>query len=95
MKISEATKDIIAEHCRVSPDDAMLDAYWEAAVRTVLAHTGLSAGEADGHDDLTIAALALARDMFDNKGYNVEAGKANRLVEAVLGLHDNNLLCGG
>ena len=93
MKLSEVTDEIIAEHCRVSEQDIMLRVYWDAAVKKVLGYTGIDEAEADRHDDLTVAALVLARDMFDNKGYHVDGGsKANKVVDGILALHDNNLL---
>ena len=94
VKISDVTDDIIAEHCKASPEDPLLRVYWGAAVSAVLGRTGLGADEADEHDDLTVAALALTRDMLDNPSYHIDSDKANKLVDGILGLHDHNLLPG-
>ena len=96
MKISEvkAKTDIIAAHCNASPDDELLQVYWDAAVKKVLSDTGLDEAAADQYDDLTVAALALTAEMYYNRGAHIDNDKLNRVVDSFLGSHDFNLLPG-
>ena len=97
MKISEITLDNIRQQARIdSVDDAqetaLLEAMQTAAVDYVRAYTGLTDEEMDEHEDLTIAVLVLAADMYDNREMTVDKSNVNRVVDTILGMHCRNLL---
>ena len=95
MKLSEVKKELIAAHCHTSPEDDLLEVYWDAAVKSILSNTGLDKESADEYDDLTVAALALTADMYYNRGVHVNNEKLNKVVSSFIGSHDFNLLPGG
>lgn len=100
MKMSELNVKDVAQYLKLFPEDlkkedwdeirAMLDAA-RAIVRQT---TGLDAAQCDEHPDLTVAALILTQDMFDHRSRYQKATEAapNRTLEAILGLHDHNLI---
>ena len=92
MKISDVTMETVAAHVRTDAEDKLLKVYWDAAVKSVLSHTGLSAEEADEYDDLTVAALVITSEMYDNRQMQVESDRVSKVVEGFIGLHDHNLL---
>lgn len=94
MKLSEVTNEIKAQHCRTSAADPLLPLYWDAAVQSVLSYTGLTPEEADKYADLTIAALILTSDMYDNRQVQVDTDKVSKVFESFVGSHDFNLLPG-
>lgn len=64
----------------------------EAASGYILSYTGLSAEEADKHDDLALAYLALCQDMYDNRAYTADNAGKNPVVETILGMYGRNLV---
>ena len=94
MKISEVTMETVAAHVRTAADDQLLEVYWDAAVKSVLSYTGLDNVTADKYDDLTVAALVITSEMYDNRQMQVESDKVSKVVEGFIGLHDHNLLPG-
>lgn len=94
MKISELTENDVLRFLRldgteedVSPYVLMLAA--ESYIRNV---TGLTEAEMDEYEDLTVAALVLCADMYENRLTTVEAGHKNMVVDTILGLHRVNLV---
>lgn len=57
-------------------------------------YTGLSAEEADGHADLSIAALAVCADLYDRRTTAITGTiiAENPVVAQILGAHAVNLL---
>ena len=96
MKVSEITIDDIANHVRADePEDPILPVIHKAAISYVRSYTGLSDEEMDAHEDLTLAVLIIASDMYDNRQMQVDARNnsyLNKLVESTLGMHSRNLL---
>ena len=92
MKISAVGVREIAAHVRAPEDDPMLQIYWAAAVNSILGYTGLDEAQADEYADLTVAALVITSEMYDNRQMQVENDKVSRVVESFIGLHDRNLL---
>lgn len=98
MKVSELTRNVVAEHCRIIPEDlteielSHLDALQAAAVSYCCGYTGLTEEELDAHEDITIAVLTLISDMYDNRQRYVDKSNLNRTVETILGMHSVNLL---
>lgn len=94
--LSELTVQDIADYLRLSEltteDEALLPTILEAAKAFIYKYTGLTATQADLSKDITIAALVLCQDMYDNRAYYVDSSNVNKVVEAILGLHSVNLL---
>lgn len=63
-----------------------------AAVNYCVAYTGLEEKQLDEHEDITIAALTLISDMWDNRSMTAERSNPNRLIDSILGMHCMNLL---
>lgn len=93
MKISEITVETIAEHLRIDEaDDLMIPVIKDAAVEYVRSYTGLTNEEMDNHEDLTLAVLILASDMYDNRAATVKESNSNKTLECILGMHSRNQL---
>ena len=85
----------IAQQWATSEDTAFAGACLDAARAYVADHCGIDAAYMDEHDDIAVAVLVLAGDMFDNRSAYVDDGYApNRTVEAILGHHSRNLVEG-
>lgn len=96
MKVSEITAEQVLEYIRVDePDEIdMKNAGMElsAAKSFIRAYTGLDDGQIDEHEDFWIAVMVLCQDMHDNRSYYVDKSNVNKVVDAILGMHCNNLL---
>lgn len=98
MKVSDITASKVAEYLRLDSYDAAEITPIIAASRAYIrAETALSDAEIDEHEDLTIAALILCQEMYDNRAYtNADAGAAgphaNLVVETILNFHRQNLV---
>jgi hypothetical protein len=92
MKISEITDETIASHLRLEEEDPLIGAIRTAAVEYVRSYTGLSDEEMDEHEDLAIAVLIVASDMYDNRAATVKESNSNKTLECILGMHSKNQL---
>lgn len=94
MKLSSLTIEDIKEysHIYTSEDNKILDIILSASKNYILSRTGLTAEEADTKEDLTIALLTLASEMYDNRAYSVDTDKLNPLVEQILFMYSVNLI---
>ena len=93
MKVSEITIDDIANHVRADePEDPILAVIHKAAISYVRSYTGLSDEEMDAHEDLTLAVLIIASDMYDNRWATVKEANSDNALECILGMYSNNLL---
>jgi hypothetical protein len=99
MKVSEITPETICQQAHVEtgmlddPAEALLlQSIREAAVEYAKSYTGLTADELEEHEDLTIAVLVLAADLYENRTMTVDKSNVNRVAETILGMHCRNLL---
>ena len=105
MKVSDITAAEVKNYARIdgTDDDWLVDAILSAAKSHVVSQTGLpllpgtdSEGIAtacvDDYEDLSIAVLVLAADMYDNRSCVVDKSNVNKAVESILGAHCRNLL---
>ena len=85
MKVSEITIDDIANHVRADePEDPIIPVIQKAAIDYVRNYTGLSDEEMDAYEDLTLAVLIIASDMYDNRGATVKEAKGSSIeIETV------------
>lgn len=94
MKISELTDEHIAEYLRADyeAEKSTFKIIKSAAMEYIKSYTGLSYEEMDEYEDLTVAALVLCSDMYDNRQMTVQTDKQNPTVIQILSLHAANLL---
>lgn len=71
-----------------------IETFIGAAKDYIKSYTGLSAEELDEREDITVAALVLVQDMFDNRARYVQntASQPNKTVETILDMHCVNLI---
>lgn len=94
MKLSEMTVADVKEYLRVSDsdEDTTITAILASAKKYILSHTGLTAEQADSHEDLCIACLCLCADMFDNRYTATKYDNINPIVNSILHMHSENYL---
>ena len=94
MKISELTDEYIAEYLRAEyeGEEQTFSTIHTAPIQYIKSYTGLTDEEMDNYEDLTIAALVLCGDMYDNRQMTVQSDKENPTVTQILALHSVNLL---
>lgn len=100
MKVSEITEGTLLTHLRIEPewatesDRSLADACLKAARAFVRDHCNVSDEYMDEHEDLTVAVLVLAADMYDQRSAYAEQANPNLTVRAILSHHDFNLVEG-
>lgn len=97
MKISEVTVDNLADYLRIDEASDIekneLSVMKTAATAYILSYTGLTADEADGFEDLTMALYVVVAEMFDNRNLQTKnAVNENKFVKQLLGMHAKNYL---
>lgn len=105
MKISEITTQDLKNYARVyhSEDDYLFSAILVACKSFISSYTGLILIDdpattdiveknCDDHEDLSIALMVLASEMYENRIYSVQESKVNPVVKSILDMHSINLL---
>ena len=94
MKISEVTITNLKEYANVGHalDDKLFQDILLATKSYIKGYTGLTLEQLDEKEDLTIALMILANEMYDNRAYTVENDKVNKIVNSILDMHSINLL---
>lgn len=94
MKISAVTKADVLEYMRSDDADSIaINIFMDAAKKFIADYTGLTMGELDDYEDLTIVFIAVVADMYDNRNYVSDKNQAiNPFVKQVLDLHCQNFL---
>ena len=95
MKLSELTPEFVvgylrAENCEESLREAEI--ILSASKAYIKSSTGLTDEECELHEDLTIAALCLCGDMYDNRQTTVSNANQNRTVDTILNMYRVNFL---
>ena len=94
--MTELTAEDLKDYLREDEDSGTLLAVLEAAKQYVSTYTGLTRPECDEYDDLTVACLAVAADLYDNRTATVSIiVRDNPVVAQILGAYSVNLLGGG
>lgn len=100
MKVSELTAADVLNHLHVlsdyasDADKAFAATCLTAAKDYVCTHCNIDAEYMDKHDEITIAVLVLAGDMFDSRNAYVDVDKPNMTLQTILGHHDHNMIEG-
>ncbi len=93
MKVSELSPEDVRLFVKMEEgEDISPETLLAAALSFVRGQTGLSDGEMDAHEDLTVAVLVLCADLYENRVTTVDSANQNRTVEAILGMHRRNLV---
>lgn len=94
MKISEIELSDVKGYLHVyhTEDDNLLSAILIASKAFVKNYTGLSDQNLDISDDLSMAVMILASELYDNRVYTVDKAVVNPVIEAILNMHSINLL---
>lgn len=97
MKISEVTIQNLMEYAREynSEDPEVIRTFTSilSAVKPYIrGYTGLTEEEMDAQEDLTIALMVLANEMYDNRTFTVQDDKVNKVIKSILDMYSVNLL---
>ena len=93
-KVSDITNDDLAVYLRLEEtdedDEATLTTLLGVAKDYIKNYTGQE--DLDEYQDFVIAVFILVQDMWDNRTLYVDKLNVNKVVNAILGLHQVNLL---
>lgn len=94
MRLSELTAYEVSSYLMLDEDEdtGLLPHLLAAAKSYIAGYTGLDETELDAHEDITVAALILCADLYDNRLMVVDNSNANITVQTILNLHRNNLI---
>ncbi|UTI44431.1 head-tail connector protein [Niallia sp. RD1] len=94
MKISDLVIQDLKDYARVyhDEDDQLFESILIACQSFVKNYTGLPQESIDLKEDLTIALMVLANEMYDNRTMTVQNDKVNFVVKSILDMHSINLL---
>ena len=98
-KISDITYQNIADYIRLSEvsqsDQNYLTTLINISKDYILNYTGIAKEKLDNYTDLIIVVFVLCQDMYDTRAMYVDNSNLNKVVETILGMHQNNLLPNG
>lgn len=73
-------------------DTILLDTLTESAISFICGYTGREREELNDFEDITVAALVLISDGWDNRSLYIDKSNMNKMVETTLGMHSVNLI---
>ena len=95
-KISDITYQDIADYLRLSEVSQSEQNYLTTLINIskdyILNYTGIDESNLDNYTDLIIVVFVLCQDMYDTRSMYVDNSNLNKVVETILGMHQNNLL---
>ena len=98
-KISDITYEDVANYIRLSEitedDENYLTMLINISKDYILKYTGINEEDLDNYTDLIIVVFVLCQDMYDTRAMYVDNSNLNKVVETILGMHQNNLLPNG
>ena len=94
MTVSELTVDNVKNYLRVDTDidDTLLAVILPAAKRFCAQYTGLTLEDLDDHEDMPLAVLAVAADMYEVRQLTLNGTQLNPTTAQILGTYSTNLL---
>jgi uncharacterized phage protein (predicted DNA packaging) len=94
MKISDINTTDIKDYSRVyhNEEDSLFSMILTACKHYIKGYTGLSFESMDEKEDLSIAFMVLASEMYENRVITVQDDKVNPVVKSILDMHSINLL---
>lgn len=98
-KISDITYSDIADYIRLSSVSTSEQNYLTTLINIskdyISKYTGIDEADLDNYADLIIVVFVLCQDMYDTRAMYVDNSNLNKVVETILGMHQNNLLPNG
>ena len=98
-KISDITYQDIADYIRLSTVSQDEQNYLTTLINIskdyISKYTGIDEGNLDNYQDLIIVVFVLCQDMYDTRSMYVDKTNLNKVVDTILGMHQNNLLPNG
>ena len=95
-KVSDLTVSDLTEYLRIVEVDpqesSFLNTVLEAAKNYAVSETGLGLTALDNYPEITLAVLAIAQDLYDNRSVYVDKSNVSETISTILGLHRINLL---
>lgn len=94
MTVSELTVDNVKNYLRVDTDidDTLLAVILPAAKRFCAQYTGLTLEDLDEYEDMPLAVLAVAADMYEVRQVTLNGTQINPTTAQILGTYSTNLL---
>ena len=94
MLVSELTVNNLKNYLRVDTniDDTLLAVILPAAKRFCAQYTGLTLEDLDDHEDMPLAVLAVAADMYEVRQVTLNGTQINPTTAQILGTYSTNLL---
>ncbi len=94
MTVSELTVDNVKNYLRVDTDidDTLLAVILPAAKRFCAQYTGLTLEALDSYEDMPLAVLAVAADMYEVRQLTLNGTQLNPTTAQILGTYSTNLL---
>ena len=98
-KVSDITYSDIASYLRLSEvsedDQNYLTTLINISKEYISKYTGISIENLDNYTDLIIVVFVLCQSMYDVRSLYVDNSNLNKVVDTILGMHQNNLLPNG
>ena len=98
-KVSDITYSDIASYLRLSEvsqsDQNYLTTLINISKEYISNYTGIATTDLDSYPDFIIVVFVLCQSMYDVRSLYVDNSSLNRVVETILGMHQNNLLPNG
>ena len=94
MLVSELTVDNLKNYLRVDTniDDTLLAVILPASKRFCAQYTGLALEDLDEYEDMPLAVLAVAADMYEVRQVTLNGTQINPTTAQILGTYSTNLL---
>ena len=95
-KVSDITYSDIASYLRLSEvsedDQNYLTTLINISKEYISKYTGIANDDLDNYTDLIIVVFVLCQSMYDVRSLYVDNSNLNKVVDTILGMHQNNLL---
>ena len=97
MTVSELTVADVKNYLRVDTniDNSLIAVILSAAKRFCAQYTGLEITGLDDHEDMPLAVLAVAADMYEVRQLTLNGTQLNPTTAQILGTYSTNLLPSG
>ena len=98
-KVSDITYSDIASYLRLSDitedNQNYLTTLINISKEYISKYTGIAINDLDNYTDFIIVVFVLCQSMYDDRTMYVDNSNLNKVVDTILGMHQNNLLPNG
>lgn len=95
-KVSDITYSDVASYLRLSEitedNQNYLTTLINISKNYISNYTGIAITDLDNYADFIIVVFVLCQSMYDDRTMYVDNSNLNKVVETILGMHQNNLL---